>query len=207
MYLNGLLILIILATVALLFREGLWSNTLGLFNAVTAALIATNYFEPVSRMLSGVVPYMDYSWDVIVLGVLFALSYAVLRQLCLAVSKYRVRFHPLADQIGGTFMAVWTSWVAVCFICFAFHTAPMSRTFFFGSFDPEKPVFFGLGPDRLWLGFVHKVSNGGGWGRNQTDDQGQVLSRFDPQGDFMLKYASRRAYLEKHESPFADVGP
>jgi hypothetical protein len=205
MYLNGLFLVIIFVSIALLFREGLWSNTLGLFNTITAALIATNYFEPVSRMLSGIVPYMDYNWDVLVLGVLFALSFAVLRQLTIFASKYRVRFHPLADSIGGTVMAVWTAWVAICFICFALHTAPLSRVFFFGSFDPEKPAFFGTAPDRLWLGFVHKISNGGGWGRNQTDDQGRVLSRFDPQGDFMLKYASRRAYLEKQESTFADV--
>ena len=204
MYLNIIFIAIILVSIALLFREGLWSNTLGLFTAITSALIATNYFEPVSRFLSDLIPFMDYNWDVMVLGILFALSYAALRQLLLFASRYRVRFHPLADSIGGTLVAVWTSWVAVCFVCFALHTAPMSRIYLGGSFDPEQAMFFGTAPDRLWLGFVRKVSNGGGWGRNVTDDQGRVLSVFDPKGEYMLKYASRRAFLEKHESAFVD---
>jgi hypothetical protein len=205
MILNVIFLVILAAAFALLFREGLWSNTISLFNTITAALLATNYFEPVSRFLSGIVPYMDYNWDVIVLGVLFALFFAGLRQLSLLASRYRVRFHPLADSIGGGFMALWTTWVGICFICFAMHTAPMSRVYVGGNFNPEQEMFFGTAPDRLWLGFVRNISDGGGWGRNQTDDQGRVLSMFDPQGDFMLKYASRRAWLEKHESPFADV--
>lgn len=205
MYLNLLYVVILFASIALLFREGLWSNTLSLFNTVTAALLATNYFEPVSRFLSDLVPYMDYSWDVMVLGVLFALFFAILRLLLLAVSRYKVRFHPLLDSIGGTLMAVWTTWVGICFIGFMLHTTPLSRTFLGGGFDPEQAMFFGTAPDRLWLGLVRSISDGGGWGRNQADDQGNVVSKFDPKGDFMLKYASRRQWLEKHESPFADV--
>ncbi len=203
MYLNLIFALILFTIVACLFRDGLWSNTLGLFNAVTAALIATNYFEPLTRMLSDLVPFMDYNWDVVTLGVLFALSYAALRKLTLLVSPYRVRFHPLLDQIGGGIMAAWIGWVGVCFICFALHTSPLSRTFLFDNFQPEQSMFFGTAPDRQWLAFAHKVSNGGGWGRNVTNEQGEVVSAFDPRAEYMLKYASRRKWLESQESAFA----
>jgi hypothetical protein len=205
MILNGLFAVIILATVALLFKQGLWSNTLCLFNAITAGLIATNFFEPVSRFLSDLVSYMDYNWDVIVLGALFGATYMVLKLAMSRVSRVQVRFHPLVDQIGGGIVALWLGWVGVCFVCFALHTSPLAKHFLSDNFQPEDSMFFGLAPDRLWLGFVHKVSNGGGWGRNDADEQGNIRSAFDPTGEFMLKYGSRRRYLEKHQSPFAGI--
>lgn len=199
---NFLILGLLAVTFALLFREGLWSNTLTLFNTVTAGLIATNYFEPITRWLGDMVPFMDFNWDVIVLGVLFAGSLVVLQLLTKTISKYHVRFHPIADQAGGYFMALWAGWVAVCFMCFMLHTAPLSRTFFYDGFKPEEKLFYGLAPDRQWLGLVNKISNGGGLGRNEYDEQGNVRSVFDPQGEFMLKYASRRGFLEKKESAF-----
>jgi hypothetical protein len=139
----------------------------------------------------------------VVLGALFGLTYALLRQVALTVSPHRVRFHPLLDQIGSAVVAAWVGWVGICFATFALHTAPLSRNFLKDGFVPEKQMLFGLAPDRLWLGFVHKVSGGGGWGANETDAQGNVTSAFDPTGEFMPKYASRRTYLETHPSAFA----
>jgi hypothetical protein len=206
MLFNLLLLIVLLATVAMLFREGMWSNAVGLINTVTAGVLATNYFEPATRYLSETVPYMDYNWDVLVLGILFAAAYFVLRTVTIAASRHRVRFHPLADQIGSIVLAGWIGWGAVCFVTFALHTSPLARNFLSEGFQPEKRMFFGLAPDRQWLGFVHKLSNGGSWGANQTDEEGNVTSAFDPRGEFMPKYASRRSYLEKHESAFAGTG-
>lgn len=204
MLLNVVLFVILAAAVALLFREGLWSNAVGLVNVVTAGLAATNYFEPVSRYLGDVVPYMDYNWDVLVLGVIFGLTYLVLSLVAAQLSKYQVRFHPLLDRIGSPLLALWIGWVTVCFVTFALHTSPLARNFLKESFQPEQRMFFGLAPDRQWLAFVTQLSDGGGWGTNETDETGRVTSAFDPQGVFMLKYASRRQWLEKHVSPFAD---
>lgn len=201
----GLLLFVLIVVFALSFNQGIWSNTIALINAVTSGLIATNYFEPVTRFLSDSMPLMDYNWDVLVLGILFALSFVTLRFLTARASLYQVRFHPVAEQVVGGALAVWTGWVAVCFICFALHTAPLSRTFLGESFDPEAAMFFGTSPDRQWIGFIDGLSGGGGWGRNDADDAGNVRSRFDPKGEFLLKYASRRKFLEKQESTFYGV--
>jgi hypothetical protein len=207
MWLNIILIGVLFVALAMLFREGLWSNSIAVINAVTAGVLATNYYETAVRYLTETVPYMDYNWDIIVLGSLFAVAYNVLKQVGLAISKHHVRFHPLVDQIGSVVMAGWLGWVAVCFVCFALHTSPMSRNFLGNSFQPEKRMFFGLAPDRQWLGFVHQLSNGGGWGTNDADAEGHITSAFDPEGEFMPKYASRRTYLEKQVSAFAGGEP
>ena len=46
------MVLLFAAVVAWLWREGMWSNAVTLFNFVTAALIATNYWEPLATMMS-----------------------------------------------------------------------------------------------------------------------------------------------------------
>lgn len=203
MYLNIVLLAVLAATLALLYREGLWSNAITLINVVTAALVAVNYFEPAARFLSDLVPYMDYNWDVMLLGVIFAVSFVVLSQVALLISKHQVRFHPLVDRIGSPLVALWIGWMLVCFVTFALHTSPLARNFLSNGFQPEQQMFFGLAPDRQWLGFVNKLSDGGSWGTNETDADDRVTSAFDPQGVFMIKYASRRQWLEKHVSPFA----
>lgn len=203
MLFNGLLALVLVCAVAFLYREGLWSNAITLINVVTAAVIATNYFEPASRFLGDAVPYMDYNWDVMLLGIIFAVVFVLLNLIGTLISKHQVRFHPLVDRIGSPIVALWIGWVTVCFVTFALHTSPLARNFLSDGFQPEQRMFFGLAPDRQWLGFVTKLSDGGSWGTNERGDDGQVTSVFDPKGVFLIKYASRRQWLEKHVSPFA----
>ena len=48
-------------------------------------------------------------------------------------------------------------------------------------------MFFGLAPDRKWLAFTQRMSQGAYSG-----------ATFDPEGEYMVKYAIRRAELEEH---------
>jgi hypothetical protein len=196
------LVIILVAVFGSLLRDGLWSNLVTLFSAVTAALVATNYFEPVAMLLTGIVPSLLHYWGIIALGLVFAAVFILLRTIGLNLSRFRVRFHPPVNNFGGVAVAGVVGWVAVMFICFGMHLAPMSRTFMGNSFDPEKKMFFGLAPDRMWLGFVQKLSNNGAWGRNVTNESGEVTSMFDPKSEYMLKHASRRAWLEERLDNF-----
>lgn len=202
MALDALMLVMFLFLFGSIFRDGLWSNTLTLINTVTAALLATNYFEPASAYLTDMVPAMVYNWDVIVLGVLFTAFYIALRQITSSLSKYHVLFPNRVDQLGSAVMAAWVSWIAVSFVLFMLHTSPLSRNFFYDGFQPEKKMFFGTGPDRDWAAFMQKTSNGMSWGRNAVDAEGRVTSVFDPDGEFLIKYTTRRTFLEKQESPF-----
>jgi hypothetical protein len=187
-FLNILLFLIFVGCFASLFTGGLWTNALMLINTVTAALLATNYFEPLADWLErSVDPSWTYQWDFIALWLIFGLSMSVLRAATDAVSKVKVRFHPLVDQIGNYAFAAWTGWVLLCFATMTLHTAPLSRNFLGGAFQeqPESRMFFGLAPDRLWMSWVHKESKG-------SLCRLREIVPFDAGGDFILRYANRR---------------
>jgi hypothetical protein len=184
-----LLVIVFLACLGFLIRDGLWTNTIRLINVVTAALLATNYFEWVAGIMQSINSTYEYFWDTIALWGLFAGFYTVFRLATDQLSRFKVRFPIIVDKIGGPVMAVWVGWVMVCFTTMALHVAPLARNPLGGGFVPEQRMLYSTAPDRLWLGFMQRMSLGpfspfgGGQG-------------FDPQGEFMLKYAQRRANLE-----------
>jgi hypothetical protein len=191
---NFVLLAVLLGIVALLFREGLWANTIALLNATVAGLIATSYFEPLAGLLSGILPSLHMYFDLLSLGLIFAVAYSLLRFICGRLSQYRVRFHPVLDNAGSVLLALATGWVTVCVLAFASHLAPLSRVYMFESFDPEQKSFFGFAPDRLWLGFAQRVSD--------TNGPLTAGNTFDEKGEYMLKYGSRRAWFETTDSMF-----
>lgn len=197
-----LLILIFFASFAMLFREGLWTNAVTLINVVTAGLIATSMFETVADWLDGLLPSYTYLWDFIALWTLFCVCMIVFRAITDALSKIQVRFRQPVEITGGVVMAIWVSWVVVCFTTMTFHTAPLARNFLFGSFQPapDSRMFLGLAPDRQWLSFVQTVSKGSFSTRppegvdENADGDAYV---FDPGGEFILRYGQRRANFER----------
>jgi hypothetical protein len=191
--LTGVFALIVLVVVATIGNEGMWSNAITLFNVVTAALLATNFWEPITAWLLKKQPGGVYIFDYPVLWGLFAGSYLALRTVTDTISRVRVRFPKPVDQVGSYAFAAWTGWVVVCFFAMTLHTAPLSRNFLFGGFQPEKQMFFGLAPDREWLGFMQKMSRGGFARRAPAGSEEHV---FDPEGKFMMKYATRRGIMQ-----------
>jgi len=61
--------------------------------------------------------------------------------------------------------------------------------------EPDGSIFFGLNPDRKFLGLVHSVSQG----TFSTSKPGQpeATNTFDPNGEFIFRYYQRRADFEK----------
>jgi hypothetical protein len=195
MILPGIFVLMIIVVVAIIGNEGLWSNAITLFNVVTAALLATNFWEPITAKLLAWQPGGIFVFDYAVLWGLFSASYLALRTLTDAASRVRVRFPQPVDKVGSYLFAVWTGWVLVCFFAMTLHTAPLSKNFLFGGFKPEERMFFGLAPDRQWLGFMQKMS-AGSFARSAPEGKPEAYM-FDPNGQYMVKYASRRFIMEK----------
>ncbi len=193
-----LLLVIFLACVGVCYPEGMWTNAIRLINVVTAALLATNFWEPAAAWLDGWNNSYTYFWDFIALWALFALFMVILRALTDHISKVKVRFLSIADRIGSGLFAAWVGWVMVCFTLMTLHTAPLSRNFMFGGFQPEQRMFLGFAPDRKWLGFAQKMSKGPFCRSATPDEWKQEKYVFDPQSQFMPKYATRRANLEAH---------
>jgi len=184
----GLLIVIFLFCLAFLYTEGMWSNAVRLINVLTAALLAMNFWEPLAQWLEGQMPSATYVWDMVALWGIFALSLFVFRTACRSASGTKVRFKKIAEQIGSAVFAALVGWVMVCFTTATLHTAPLAEKFLFGGFDAQKRMLFGTAPDRQWLGFVNMVSRGA---LRRLD-----TNPFDPDHQFISKYAERRAAFE-----------
>ncbi len=191
MFLNILLILIFFACFASLLNGGLWSNTLALVNVLTAGLLATNYFESLANFFERQDSSFTYVWDFLAIWMIFGIAMIVLRMATDYMSKVKVKFFMPLEKAGGIIMACWVSWVVVCFSTMTLHTAPLARNFLGGAFQPEaeSKMFFGLGPDRTWMGWVHRESKGS-LSRLGTPNP------FDPRGEFILRYGERRADFE-----------
>ena len=80
MMLTIFVLAIIMTCIAMMLAEGLWSNSLSLVNAVFAAMIATNYFEPLADFMDGQAPSYTYFSDFLSLWLLFAFGFTLIRE-------------------------------------------------------------------------------------------------------------------------------
>lgn len=205
MYISIILGVILLACVASLFNDGLWSNAVRLVNVILSALLAMNYFEPLATWLDSQMPTFTFVWDFLSLWGLFAIFSIILKLLTDSLSKVKVKFLKIVDQIGGYVFALWIGWVMVCFTAATLHTAPLSRDFAGFPVDKDEKMFVGLGPDRQWLAFTQKQSMGV-FGHSPANTETFV---FDPDAQYMRNYHYRRARLEakNKKSDTIRIGP
>jgi hypothetical protein len=190
-----LILLILFICIATLFGEGIWSNAVLLINVVTAALLASNFFEPLARWLENQTPGGSYLWDFLALWAIFGGSLAIMRAMTDHLSKVKVRFNMVVDYIGGGILALWIGWVMVCFSMMTMHTAPLCRNFLYQGFQPEQRMVMGLAPDRQWLGFVQKMSRCNFCRSATPEEAAERKYVFDRDCEFIHKYATRRSNL------------
>ena len=191
MILPFLMLLLIFAIVATCFSEGIWSNVVRLVNVITAALLAVNFFEPLARTLDGWAPSYTYLWDFLSLWVLFSVFLLIFREITDRVSRVNVRFLKLADRIGGVVLSLWIGYVMVCFTMMTLHTAPLGRNFLFEGFSTQTDA-------RMFFGITRPIATGWDSRRRCRPARLPVRAEFDPNAEFMPKYATRRTELEKH---------
>jgi hypothetical protein len=189
---------VFISCVALTHTEGLWGNTIRLVNAVAAALLATNFFEPLASWLEDLLPSYKYYWDFLALWGLFAAFAMIFGTLTDRVSRVMLRFPQLVEQIGSWVLSAVIGWVMVAFTLTSLHTAPLGRNFLFGGFQPEQRMFFGLAPDRKWTSFVRQMSRGPLGSYASRREGSAEANVFDPRGLFIDTYARRRSELEGH---------
>ena len=189
-----LLLLILAACVGFLYSEGLWGNALRLISAIVAALVAMNFYEPAADWLRGLWTGADFFWDFVAAWGIFAVCVLALCQVADRLSRVKVRFLKIVDQIGSAVLSVLTGWVMVCFTLATLHMAPLGPTFLWGSFVPDKPMLFGLSPDDAWLNFVGYESEGPMV--QGAEAGGKKPTVFESPAEFKLHYFKRRAALE-----------
>jgi len=190
MMISIVLILVFVSVFASIMNQGLWSNFINLVNVIVAGLVAMNYFEPVAGFLDKQQASATYIYDFIAIWFIFGATVVILRLATDYMSQVKVKFFMPVDKAGGILMAIWVSWIVVCFTATTLHTAPLSRNFMGFQEAPDSKMFFGLQPDRVWMGWVHRESMG-------------ALSRFggarafDGRADMIVRYSNRRDEYDK----------
>lgn len=143
-------------TVYCVANEGLWGAANTFLCVLLAALVAMNYFEPLANFLDGVLPAYKNFMDIVALvGLFIALTFA-LRLGAEQLSPTYIHLPSTMDQIGKWAFGAATGYLTMAFLLTALHTAPLPREFL--GFKPERNNFFGMAPDRQWLGFVQYVT-------------------------------------------------
>jgi hypothetical protein len=140
----------------LLSTEGVWGAASTLMCVVLSGLVAMNFFEPAAMYLIHFVPKISDYADFVCLVGLFGLATFGLRELTAYLTPVDIRVPDVLDNIGKWLVSAATGYVTAAILLTAVHTAPLPRDFF--DFHPEQPMFFGMYPDRQWLGFVQFVS-------------------------------------------------
>lgn len=187
----ALLFVIFVAVAISLYTEGLWGNALRLINVVTSALLATNFYEPLSNWLEGMGALASYKYllDFICLWMLFGVCMGLLRGMTDYLSKVKVRFLKIVDQVGSGILSCCVAAVMVSFVTMTMHTAPLAKEFLWKGFQSDTPMMMGLAPDRKWLGFSRTVSRGA-FARSPAKP-------LDPQ-HFRSQYQQRRGEIQSH---------
>lgn len=178
-----LLLLIFLGIGAAIWFHGLWSCAITVVNLILAMLIATNYYEPTADLIESFEPAYSYLYDVLALWLLFIISFGILRGISDAISSNKIEFSLPVEMTGRSLLAIWASWLIICFISFTLHIAPLNSATPLGAYTtPSAGIFLGQQPDHLWLGFFQQSSRGSFAGGTE----------FDTDGVFLYKYHKRR---------------
>ena len=136
--------------------EGLWGAVHTFLCVLLAALVAMNFFEPLAGFLDGIMPAYKHYMDLVALvGLFISLTFA-LRMGSEYLSPVYIGLPSTLDQVGKWAFGALTGYLTMAFLLAALHTAPLSREFM--GFKPERNNFFGMAPDRQWLGFVQYVT-------------------------------------------------
>jgi hypothetical protein len=178
------LLLVLLGTGAAIWFQGLWSGVVTLVNLILAMVIATSFYEPVVTALEGIGALASYTYllDFVVLWIVFAFAFGILRAFTDGLSKSQVSFPTPFEMVGRSVMALFCGWLMVCFVAFSLHFAPLNSPTPLGAWTtPAARTLGPVSPDRLWLGFMHSRSKGALGG-----------NVFDPNADFLLRYRDRR---------------
>jgi hypothetical protein len=200
-----LVLLIVFASVAAaIWFQGFWNAAVAFINILLSAMLATNLWEPVAKMIEGFgASSYTYLLDFIVLWFLFAVFYSIFRGIADLLSQTQVKFDLPVEMVGRSLLAVACGWLMTCFVAFSLHMAPLSSANPLGAWStPGSRSFLVAAPDRLWLRFMFDRSRGafarGNFsGQQHPSDAALNVEAFDPKGEFALKYHQRRVEFEK----------
>jgi hypothetical protein len=155
--------IVVFAGLAMMVREGLWSNAIMLVNIVVSGLVAFGFYSPLVVYLNeGLTDGQHTYWlDFAVIWALYGAAMVVSRALTGAASRTRMRFKNPIDPIGGPLMGLVAAWVLAAFATATLHTSPMPKDAFSGKLTQAhfQSASWATSPDAAWLRFVERMGD------------------------------------------------
>ncbi len=139
---------------AMLWTEGFWGNVITYINVIISGIVAVAFWQAAANALEKQMPSFTYVLDLLAVWGVFALTMGVLREITSYLSKYKVRFHKLMEQIGNMAMSVLVALTMVAFTGWTLHMAPLAPMPFRGT-DITSSF-----PARMWSGAMSFSSGG-----------------------------------------------
>jgi uncharacterized membrane protein required for colicin V production len=166
-------LVVVFAALAMMVREGLWSNTITLINVIVSGLAAFGFYSPLAVLLDEQLNgQYTYLLDFVCLWVIFIVVMLICRSLTGLASRTRLRLKYPIDAVGGPLVGLIAAWVLAGFVMATLHTSPMPRDAYSGKLVYDKSEVAtrsGLtSPDLAWLRFVERVSPAEALGDNST---------------------------------------
>ena len=184
--------IIFFASLAMMVREGLWSNTITLVNVFISGIVAFGFYAPLTiKVDEASRGQYTYLLDFLMLWALFVISMIVARLLTDRLSTTRLRLkHPI-NSVCGPLMAALAAWVITSFAVATLHTAPLPKEAFGGKLVHEQIEGKSAlsSPDLAWLRLVQRMTTPDAYGS-------KLLVPFQG-GSFTKIYTNHRAKLEK----------
>jgi hypothetical protein len=191
--------IVLFAGIAMMVREGLWSNAIMLVNIIISGLVSFGFYSPLVIYLDEKTDGEHTYWlDFAVMWALYGAAFVITRTLTTAASRTRMRFKNPIDPVGGPIMGLLAAWALAAFTLATLHVSPMPKDAFGGKLvhDDVAAASMMTSPDIAWLKFVETMSGPAALGAANTD-------KFSAKA-FVKIYADRRAKFEKASSMVVD---
>lgn len=192
-------LIVVFATVAMMVREGLWSNAVSLVSIIISGLVAFGFYSPLVIYLDQMSDGEHTYWlDFAVIWALYSAAAVICRALTGAASKTRMRFKNPIDPVGGPIVGVIAGWVLAAFTMATMHVAPLPKDVFGGKLNHSDVATASAvtSPDAAWLRFVETMSEPAALGLGDKRD-------FSAQS-FVKIYTDRREKFDKSTSLIVD---
>lgn len=157
---------VVFATLAMLVRDGVWSNTLALLQILIAGLAAFAFYQPLTVMLDEQTGgQYTYALDLVVIWGVYTVAMVLLKTLSETVSKKRMAFVPKqVDDFVGPLVGLIAGCLLAGFVGATLHMSPLNREALGGAMDyktsdiDSAPIY---ALDITWLALVEAATSAG----------------------------------------------
>ncbi len=141
-----------LSLIGLRLNEGFWGNTVCGANITFASLIAFNYYEPVAGLITDAWIGGLFFYDFLSFWFLFALAFFLLNTVTNKLSKFKVHFPKVVEQVGNgiALLVIFLNFTTLIF--FTLPMAPFQPAEGAKQAEADRSEFFGQRARLLSIG-------------------------------------------------------